>query len=336
MGKLNEVNEQTTQSWGNNSFTTTIKENTVEFDSARDSFTFKDEVNVPSLKIDGTQTEVYTEAEKEKLANIQPSDIPLMKGEGAGSLKSSRFSTVSYSNAKTLGACSTAINVPYVSHHTIKASWSDLSQSYKVEYTPRYLNALVYGDSCGVIMYNNKEYKLTSVEISGFWLYFAINDESGEVPKSSNINFYLPNSQAIGDGSSITGYAGDNEALIANGGQSLVRGENVQAVGQCATAVGYGCYANGAFQNVFGTWNVVDNGEQGQFSKRKYVEIVGNGRGNAALSNARTLDWDGNEQIKGTLRIGSTTTGGVMLKADSGTLKISFDDGATWLTVSAS
>lgn len=70
MGKLNEVNEQTTQSWGNNSFTTTIKENTVLFDSARDSFSFQDEVNVPSLKIDGTSTQPFTDVEKEKLAKV--------------------------------------------------------------------------------------------------------------------------------------------------------------------------------------------------------------------------------------------------------------------------
>lgn len=53
MGKLNEIQEEVKQSYGSNSFTTTIKDNTVEFDSAKDSFTFKDEVNVPSLKING-------------------------------------------------------------------------------------------------------------------------------------------------------------------------------------------------------------------------------------------------------------------------------------------
>lgn len=34
MGNLNEIQEQTTQSWGDNSFTTSIKVDTVEFDSA--------------------------------------------------------------------------------------------------------------------------------------------------------------------------------------------------------------------------------------------------------------------------------------------------------------
>ena len=61
MGNLNEIQKQTTQSYGDNSFTTTIKENTVEFDSAKDSFTFNDEVNVPGLKVNGQEITRQTE-----------------------------------------------------------------------------------------------------------------------------------------------------------------------------------------------------------------------------------------------------------------------------------
>ena len=53
MGKLNEIQKQTIQSYGDNAFTTTIKDDTVEFDSLKDKFTFKDEVEVPSLKVNG-------------------------------------------------------------------------------------------------------------------------------------------------------------------------------------------------------------------------------------------------------------------------------------------
>lgn len=55
MGKINEIEKQTTQSYGSNSFTTTIKEDTVEFDSAKDSFTFNDPIDVPSISIDGQE-----------------------------------------------------------------------------------------------------------------------------------------------------------------------------------------------------------------------------------------------------------------------------------------
>lgn len=53
MGKLNEIQEETKQSFGNNSFTTKIANDAVEFDSARDQFKFLDPVDVPKLTING-------------------------------------------------------------------------------------------------------------------------------------------------------------------------------------------------------------------------------------------------------------------------------------------
>lgn len=79
-------------------------------------------------------------------------------------------------------------------------------------------------------------------------------------------------------------------------------------------------------QHVFGRYNATD---------RFAAEIVGNGSENSR-SNARTLDWSGNESLAGTLRIGSTSTGGALLKYESGSLKVSFDDGTTWQTVTLS
>lgn len=71
MGKLNEVQEQTTQSYGSNSFTTRIKENTVEFDSAKDKFTFLDPVEVPGINIGGTASVPFTSEDRAKLDNLQ-------------------------------------------------------------------------------------------------------------------------------------------------------------------------------------------------------------------------------------------------------------------------
>ena len=63
MGKFNEIQDEKTQSWGGNSFTTTVKEDTVEFDSAKDKFTFKDEVEVPSLKVNGESVSSQVQAD---------------------------------------------------------------------------------------------------------------------------------------------------------------------------------------------------------------------------------------------------------------------------------
>lgn len=57
MGKLNEIIPETTQSYGDNAFTTTIKSSAVEFDSAKDQFKFLDPVDVPELTINGVPVE---------------------------------------------------------------------------------------------------------------------------------------------------------------------------------------------------------------------------------------------------------------------------------------
>lgn len=71
MGKFNEIQEESTQSWGGNSFTTKVTDTTVEFDSAKDSFTFNDPVEVPSINIGGTQSVPFSAEDKTKLDNLQ-------------------------------------------------------------------------------------------------------------------------------------------------------------------------------------------------------------------------------------------------------------------------
>lgn len=53
MGKFNEIQEETKQSFGNNSFTTKIANDAVEFDSAADQFKFLDPIDAPSITING-------------------------------------------------------------------------------------------------------------------------------------------------------------------------------------------------------------------------------------------------------------------------------------------
>lgn len=53
MGKFNEIQQETTQSYGSNSFTTKITDEAVEFDSAKDSFKFNDPIDVPGITVNG-------------------------------------------------------------------------------------------------------------------------------------------------------------------------------------------------------------------------------------------------------------------------------------------
>ena len=140
---------------------------------------------------------------------------------------------------------------------------------------------------------------------------------------------------------STTASGGNSHAegggTTASGSQSHAEGQNTTASGTASHAEGYQTTANHKSQHVFGEFNTVDPSSALPSARGNYVEIVGNGATSSAKSNARTLDWSGNENIAGMLRIGSSaTTGGCLFKVDGTSLKISFDDGTTWLTVSAS
>lgn len=135
------------------------------------------------------------------------------------------------------------------------------------------------------------------------------------------------------DAKFIDGYMVAGTGLNSNKFNSV--GTNV-ASGGYSHAEGSYTTATNRSQHVFGENNIADPSLNGSNSRGNYVEIVGNGA-YPNRSNARTLDWQGNENIAGMLRIGSSaSTGGCLLKAEGTSLKISFNNGTTWLTVSAS
>lgn len=114
----------------------------------------------------------------------------------------------------------------------------------------------------------------------------------------------------------------------AQGNNSCAVGNGVQAFGNSAHADGQGTLANGNFshaggwgttawprsQHVFGEYNAADPSFTVASARGKYIEIVGNGA-LLAESNARTLDWDGNEELAGGLTLGKGTTDEVTITA---------------------
>lgn len=72
------------------------------------------------------------------------------------------------------------------------------------------------------------------------------------------------------------------------------------ASGESSHVEGQGTTAGRKNQHVFGKYNVAETGEA--TTEGTYVEIVGNGT-NAARSNARTLDWQGNEWLAGNIDV---------------------------------
>ena len=106
-------------------------------------------------------------------------------------------------------------------------------------------------------------------------------------------------SLALGDQSHAEG-----SGTSASGILSHAEGSGTTASGAQSHAEGSGTKANHASQHVFGEYNIEDPSTANVNNRGTYVEIVGNGTKSNARSNARTLDWSGNETLAGNLSVG--------------------------------
>ena len=99
------------------------------------------------------------------------------------------------------------------------------------------------------------------------------------------------------------------------------------AVGDYSHAEGQETYARHKSQHVFGEYNVWDLGESETYERGEFVEIVGNGDSELSTSNARALDWDGNEYLAGDIRVNcnNDSGGGTALGAAVTALKLQVD-----------
>lgn len=130
----------------------------------------------------------------------------------------------------------------------------------------------------------------------------AIGDYS--VAMGENVAANGDYSVAMGDSPSTHGKGsvamGDNTAASGNG--AFAEGVETYAYGTGTHAEGYYTDAESNYQHVSGKYNIVDNADT-------YAEIIGNGTADNARSNARTLDWSGNETIAGDLYFNGGGTG---------------------------
>jgi len=117
-------------------------------------------------------------------------------------------------------------------------------------------------------------------------------------------------SHAEGDESEASGFCSHAEgfATTASGAISHAEGTGTIASGRNSHAEGTGTIASGSNQHAAGRNNIEDY-------TSTYVEIIGNGASKNARSNARTLDWNGNEWLAGGLTINGSTDVGAELTA---------------------
>ena len=149
---------------------------------------------------------------------------------------------------------------------------------------------------------------------------------------------------ASGNDSHAEGY--DTEAT---GAQSHSEGYRTTASGSDSHAEGMYTVATHRSQHVFGEYNIAEQSTVPD-ARGNYIEIVGNGAPGAPRSNARTLDWQGNEVLAGGLTCGGNiiasgtninealgrTQGfsGVRFRVTGGNLQVCIDGtGAMWKTI---
>ena len=159
---------------------------------------------------------------------------------------------------------------------------------------------LASGDSNGQI-------KIAGSNVSVKGLKSAAFTDSGSYSTATNwedgVELYsveMVNSTAEGLYSVAEG-----EYTTASGRASHSEGYGTTASGTASHAEGYGTVANHKSQHVFGEYNTEDVNANGATARGTYVEMVGNGTGTANRANARTLDWEGNEVLSGSMTVGA-------------------------------
>ena len=137
--------------------------------------------------------------------------------------------------------------------------------------------------------------------------YFYTSDGWEKFGPNFNVELFMQKGvDYVTAGQKAETILGDNATTegkdtTASGLAAHAEGRNTVASGYYSHAEGFNTIAAGQNQHVFGQYNIADN-------QNTYVEIVGKGDGNAR-SNARTLDWQGNEVLAGKLTVGAPPTG---------------------------
>lgn len=146
---------------------------------------------------------------------------------------------------------------------------------------------------------------------------FRYNPYKNAVMEGNNTIASGQGSHAEGGASTASGYYAHAEGdyTLAQGVASHAEGGYTYAKGIFSHAEGNYTTATHDFQHVFGSYNEVDGNES--TTTGTYIEIVGNGKREkdpdtqewgTTYSNARTLDWSGNEVLSGKLTVGAAPT----------------------------
>ena len=134
--------------------------------------------------------------------------------------------------------------------------------------------------------------------------------DAGAVRLTTATQEEIPLGYRLGSGSVAEG-----ARTKASGNYSHAEGEHTEAKSWYTHVEGQYTIANHRSQHVFGEFNAEDTSSASSYDRGTYIEIVGCGASAAYRRNARTLDWDGNEELKGSITLGKGTADEVTLTA---------------------
>lgn len=359
MGKFNEISQNLKQSFDGNDIDINILQDKVVIDSNKKVIEINNTLRATNVEINGVPSECFTSAEKEKLNKIStpmqvvgrldsvellPTDVAIGSVYLVGQEGSSDFEEyIAISSDPTTYESLGKTQTPQV-----QVDWNQTTstESDYIKNKP----AIKAGQGAKSIIEGN------GTSASGL---FSHAEGSGT---SASGNY----SHAEGDGTSATmdGSHAEGFHSTASGSYSHAEGNGTKASGSYShtegnetTASGYFSHAEGFFsiaknksQHVFGEYNIADPSLNNTSARGNYVEIVGNGTTSSARSNARTLDWQGNETLAGALTCGGniiasgtninealgSTQGfsGVKFRVISGSLQVCIDGfGSIWKTI---
>ena len=132
---------------------------------------------------------------------------------------------------------------------------------------------------------------------------------NGDCSHAEGYSTYAYQSYTHSEGYTTTatgsGAHSEGSHTTAGGDFSHSEGSYTRTRGSYAHVEGRYTIANHKSQHVFGEYNIVDPSSNLYTERGTYVEIVGNGADENGRSNARTLDWNGNEWLGGNLSLAS-------------------------------
>ena len=251
-----------------------------------------------------TSSNTYTKTEVDQLIGaISTLDIQIVQ-----TLPATGSTSTIYLVPKTASTNDNYDEYIYVSNswEHIGSTEVDLSNYYtKTETDNKYALKSLYGNTAinvgrkaSTTVGNHSTALGENTEASGYRSY-----AEGSGTKSTS---YDTHAEGTNTEANYQSAHAEGQNTKATGLSTHAEGLGSQASGEAAHAEGYHTKASGDYQHVSGKYNIED-------SNGTYAEIIGNGTANNSRSNARTLDWSGNEVLSGSLTINGnqtvTTTG---------------------------